>query len=98
MLAPADGALTALPLAERERLLDPIWSSHLEDLLKHWLLDEPYTQDELRQAATASSGGSLELTMLSGSSVTITADSINGELFVDGGLFFQPANLRGVDG
>lgn len=97
MFAPVDGALTILSLNERERLMQPAWSSHLEDLLKHWLIDGSYSQDELRDAVDASSDDSFELTMLSGSSVAVSVDSTNGDLFIDGGRFFQPANLRGVD-
>lgn len=100
LFAPTDEFFTNLPLEETERLLDPAWSQHLDDLLKHWITDKSYTRKQLRQM-TVSAGGEFELPMLSGSTIRLVAGG-DDELSVSDGIstgkFFKPSNLRGVDG
>jgi Fasciclin domain len=100
LFAPTDDISGVLPLEETTRLLNPIWSRHLEDLLKHWLTDRAYTRQQLRQMAV-SSGGEFPLLMLSGSTVLIVAEGDDDLSVSDGstvGSFLKPSDLRGVDG
>ena len=100
LFAPTDKSLRALPMERTQRLLDPMWSRHLEDLLKHWITDRAFSRDQLRQLAV-SSGGEVELVMLSGSTILVVADSDDGLSISDGtsqGDFFKPSSLKAVDG
>ncbi|CAB9506725.1 Hemolysin-type calcium-binding repeat (2 copies) [Seminavis robusta] len=93
---PADIFLASnLPTADFQRLLDPIWSTHLEDLLFHWMAFGKYTVAAL-YALAATSSGAFHVPLLSGSLAEVSLN--RGEVFFEGGSLLQPADLQGVDG
>lgn len=100
MFAPTDDFLSRLPMEQTTRLLDPVWSRHLDDLLKHWITDRSYSRDHLRQMAV-STGGQLELLMLNGETIHVVAGGDDGLALSDGtsdGGFLKPSDLRAVNG
>lgn len=97
MFAPVDNVLAELPIDQIERLASPVWQPHLEDLVKTWLIEGIYTHDDLKNMVKETPDGVLKLTMLNGATISVVADGVSGDLFVDSGTLFEAVDFRDID-
>jgi uncharacterized surface protein with fasciclin (FAS1) repeats len=92
LFAPVDAAFEdALSTGERERLLLPLWSRHLKDMLLHLLAPLPFGRDDLFEIAN--SGDQVET--IGGSSYSLSVS--DGTLVVQSGSIVGPSPA-GTDG
>lgn len=81
-------------IADRISTLE--WQRHMWDFLLHLTVEPALTYDEWK-TRVKNNGGEETVKMLSGFNTTFRVDE-QDNLLIDGSLFREPSNLKGVDG